>query len=161
QLVISSHDMPAGQWTPLGIATDDVFQVDILLISGTNVLVAPEHQMVMQVGALAVMNAGQLTHQPTTTAQEYSLLLTVTNNLLVDSSSSIDVSARGFLPEYTLGNTTTGGATYTAGGSYGGLGGICCGSKGNLVYGDYHNPNELGSGSGDYSGGASGGGLIR
>ena len=163
QLVISSHGTPTGVWTPLGAGTDAVFQVDMLLVSGTNVVAAPEHQMAMAVGAVSILNAAVLTHQPTTAAQEYSLLLTVTNNLVVDGASRIDVSGRGYLPGYTLGNTSVGAAIYTAGGSYGGLGQVCCGggSAPNAVYGQYANPNELGSGSGTYSGGSPGGGLVR
>jgi len=163
QLVISSHGTAAGLWTPLGVGTNEVFQADMLLVSGSNVVAAPEHQMALELGALSLANGAVLTHQPATAAQEYSLSLTVTGDLLVDGTSRIDVSGRGYLPGYTLGNTTNGAASFTAGGSYGGLGGVCCSSSSvaNGPYGDYHNPNELGSGSGTYSGGAPGGGLVR
>ena len=54
------------------------------------------------------------------------------------------------------------GGLRKAGGSYGGLGGLCCHSTDNAVYGDYHFPNELGSGSGTYSSsGGFGGGLVQ
>jgi RHS repeat-associated protein len=161
QLVIDNHGTPVGQWTPLGVATNTAFLVDNLLVAGTNVIVKPEHQMPVLAGSISITNGAEMTHQPTTTSQPYSLLLTVTNNLLVDGTSTINVSACGYLPGYTLGNTTNGAANNTAGGSYGGLGGICCSSTGNAVYGDYHNPDELGSGSGPYNNGASGGGLVQ
>jgi len=73
------------------------------------------------------------------------LRLTVAGEVLVDASSKIDVSGRGYLGNYTLGNTTTGGATGTSGGSYGGLG-CSDGGSANAVYGDHRDPNELGSG---------------
>ncbi len=45
------------------------------------------------------------------------------SNLVVDASSAIDVSGKGYLPDYTLGNTTAGARSGSvAGGSYGGLG---------------------------------------
>ncbi|HXP61815.1 MAG TPA: hypothetical protein VN829_15075, partial [Dongiaceae bacterium] len=113
QLVISSHGTATGLWTPLGVGTNEVFQAEMLLVSGSNVVAAPQHQMAMAVGAVSIVDGAVLTHQPTTAAQEYSLLLAVTNNLLVDGTSSIDVSGRGYLPGYTLGNTTNGAAGFT------------------------------------------------
>ena len=41
------------------------------------------------------------------------------------------------------------------------MGAVCCGSTANTVYGDYHNPDDLGSGSGTYNRAAPGGGLVR
>ncbi len=87
--------------------------------------------------------------------------MTVTNNLLVDSNSSINVSDRGYLAGYTLGNTTIGGSTSFAGGSYGGLGGVAGNGAANAVYGDYRDPDNLGSGSGTGDYGSSGGGLVQ
>ncbi|MGH7929411.1 MAG: hypothetical protein ACREQV_16600, partial [Candidatus Binatia bacterium] len=53
------------------------------------------------------------------------------------------------------------GSVSRGGGSYGGLGGIGVGAV-NPVYGDFRNPNEVGSGAGSVSGPAgNGGGLIR
>ncbi len=161
QLIINNHGTSVTQWTPLGAATDTVIQVDMLLVTGTNVVAAPEHQMAILADSVTITNGGELTQQPTTTLQTYSLELTVTNNLIVDGTSSINVSDRGYLPGYTLGNTNTGAATEYAGGSYGGLGNVAVNESANAVYGDYHNPDNLGSGSGPYDGGASGGGLVQ
>ncbi len=161
QLIINNHGTAVGQWTPLGVATDVTFEVDTLFISGSNVVAAPEHQMPVLAGSVSITNGGELTDQATTAGQEYSLLLTITNNLLVDGASSINVSGTGYLPGYTLGNTTTGAADNTAGGSYGGLGGLCCNSTSDAVYGDYRNPDESGSGSGPYGGGGAGGDWCR
>ena len=100
--------------------------------------------------SVQLIGGAVLTHQAATTNQIYALQLTIAGNLLVDASSSINASGLGYLEGYTLGNTTNGAAYFTAGGSYGGLGGLCCHSTDNAVYGDYHFPNELGSGSGTY-----------
>jgi len=108
-----------------------------------------------------LVNGAILSQQPATTNLAYSLVLAVTNNLLLDAASSINVSGDGYLPGYTVGNTTVGAAVNGAGGSYGGLGGVFGVSAANAVYGDYHDPNELGSGSGANDGGGSGGGLVR
>jgi len=174
ELLLASHGTPTGVWTPLGTATDAVFQVENLVISGTNVVAAPAHQMPVQAGSVTVANGALLTHQPTTPAQEFSLRLTATNSLLVDSSSAIDVSGCGYVDDYTwgaftLGNTTSGAAVGRSGGSYGGLGGAADGigapylsGQPNSTYGDPHNPNELGSaGAGLYGFGGAGGGLVR
>jgi hypothetical protein len=64
--------------------------------------------------SISLVSGAVLTHQATTPTQEYSLTLTVTNTLLVDKTSRIDVSGRGYLPGYTLGNTTNGAANFTA-----------------------------------------------
>jgi hypothetical protein len=161
QLIINNHGTPVSQYTPLGSATDTAVQVDMLIVSGTNVVALPEHQMPILADSISITNGGQLTDLPTTATQEYSLLLTVTNTLFVDGTSTINVTGCGYLPGYTQGNTNVGGATYTGGGTYGGLGGLCCGGTSDAVYGDYHNPEDLGSGSGTYDGGASGGGLAQ
>jgi len=167
QLLLASHGTPVGTWTPLGLGTDTVFQVENLVISGQGMLVAPAHEMPIQAGSVAVVNGAILTHQPTTLAQEYSLRLTITNSLLMDSNSVIDVSGRGYINDgnlgaLTLGNTNTGAASGRSGGSYGGLGAPASGGEGNSTYGDYHNPNELGSaGAGPQANGGAGGGLVR
>ncbi len=144
--------------TGITIASGDVtYEGQNIVINGCTVTVNGSHQF----NSVTISNGAVLTHQPATAAQEYSMALTLTGRLLVDATSSLNVTGCGYLPGYTLGNTTTNAAAFTAGGSYGGLGGLCCNSTDNPVYGDYHNPNELGSGSGTYSTGASGGGLVR
>ncbi len=167
ELLLASHGTPAGLWTPLGLATDSVFQVENLVIAGTNVVAATAREMPIQANAVAVLDGAVLTHQPTTLTQEFSLQLTITNGLLVDSNSVIDVSGRGYVNDgtlgaLTLGNTNTGAASGRSGGSYGGLGAPASGGQGNSTYGDYHNPNELGSaGAGAQANGGAGGGLAR
>ncbi len=161
QLLLASHDTPAGAWTPLGLASDSMFGAEDLVISGTNVVAMPAHQMPIQANTVAVLDGALLTHQPTTAAQEFSLRLSITNSLVVDSNSAVNVSGRGYTDGYTVGDTTSGAATGRSGGSYGGLGASASGQS-NPVYGDYHYPNELGSGgAGSYGNGGTGGGLVH
>jgi hypothetical protein len=108
---------------------------------------------------LKLLYNSTLTHSPTTSEKEYQLRIEITENLIIDSSSKIDVSNRGYKIGYTKGNTTQGGATGRSGGSYGGLG---YGDGTNAVYGNYKDPQYPGSGGGtDWGNGGSGGGLIR
>jgi hypothetical protein len=108
---------------------------------------------------LKLLYNSTLTHSPTTSEKEYQLRIEITENLIIDSSSKIDVSNRGYKIGYTKGNTTQGGATGRSGGSYGGLG---YGDGTNAVYGNYKDPQYPGSGGGtNWPNGGSGGGLIR
>ena len=161
ELLVNNNGAGVGISTPLGVVTDTVFQVDNLVILGTNTVAATAGGAPILANSVALLNGAVLTQPATTTNQTYSLQLTITNNLLVDQASRIDVSGLGYLAGYTLGNTTGGGAKFTTGGSYGGVGAICCGGVATTVYGDYHNPDNLGSGSGPYGNGAPGGGLVR
>ncbi|MEJ5199410.1 MAG: hypothetical protein WHX53_10845, partial [Anaerolineae bacterium] len=106
--------------------------------------------------SVAVLGGATLTHSPATADAEYRLELAITDTLWITTGAKIDVSARGYLAGRTLGNTTTGGATGMAGGSYGGLG-HNNGGQSNATYGDYRNPNEHGSGRGPGSDVAGGG----
>ena len=147
QLVINNYAVTAGQWTPLGQTNDLVFAADNLVISGAGVMAATVTGAPIKAGSLSVVNGAVLTHLPTTTAQTYSLVVTVTNELLVASNSSINVSGRGYPVGYTLGDTTVGASSDYGGGSYGGLGGINGSDFANAVYGDYHTPENPGSGA--------------
>jgi RHS repeat-associated protein len=156
-LLIDSYGAPTGAWTPLGQGTDTKFDVDQLVVSGTGVVAAPEHQMAVVANSVTLSDGAELTTQATTTAQEFSLQMTISGTLTVDATSSIDVSGDGYLPGYTVGNTTVGGATGSAGGSYGGLGG----GASNATYDNYANPDELGSGAGTSGYAGSGGGMVQ
>lgn len=176
-LRIASPEIPAGAKTPI---PGSELNVDQLIVSGLNVYATFKDEMTIDVGELIVSdnatlevatpnptdvamvdtleltNGAVLTHRAATTTDEYTLRLEA-DTVTVDATSSIDVSARGYLPGRTLGNTTVGAATGWAGGSYGGEG---VGPT-NETYGDFRDPNELGSGgSADYAGKA-GGGLVR
>ncbi|MBX3748233.1 MAG: Ig-like domain-containing protein [Verrucomicrobiae bacterium] len=116
---------------------------------------------------LELRNGAVLTHPPATGSVEPHLTLSL-SNLVIDATSRIDVSGRGYaggLQGYntslqtgrTLGNTP--GSTRRHGGSHGGLG-----APGNLagtvndLYGDPFAPDSLGSGGGSDSGPAGAGG---
>ena len=85
--------------------------------------------------------------------------------MIVDATSRIDVTAKGYAISRTTGNTAEGGAwssrpdAYGAGGSYGGIGAVSdsADARTNAVYGDYADPDDWGSGGT----GAAGGGLVR
>ncbi len=116
-----------------------------------------------------VQNGGKLTSLASTATAMHWLSLVVSSSLVVDGSSWIDVSGKGYLPGRTTSNSVMGVPTCWSGGSYGGLGGagyhtdpehstVFCAGQPGLVYGDYGDPNDWGGGSAD---GGSGGGLIR
>ncbi|MCP4984806.1 MAG: hypothetical protein GY928_01710, partial [Colwellia sp.] len=75
---------------------------------------------------LTLTNNATLTHSDTTTTDEYRLDVTVTNTLTIDTSSSIDVTGKGYLGgnsggnsgnyARTIGNTTTGGSFQSSAG---------------------------------------------
>jgi YD repeat-containing protein len=120
---------------------------------------------------IALLNGAVLTHSGTTSSTLGKLDITVTGTLQIDSTSRIDATGRGFLgggqpgnPSATHGITVGFQAVNGSGtaGSYGGLGGAFSGTT-NPVYGDFRNPNEVGSGGGGFNGNpaGNGGGLIR
>lgn len=108
--------------------------------------------------SLTVVSNTTVAHPPCTATESFSLWLMVGDGLVIDSTSKIDASGRGYLAGRTSGNATKGAATGRSGGSYGGLG--HSGSP-SWVYGDFRNPREPGSGGGPDLGNAAGGGLIR
>ena len=151
-------------------ADDHSMDSKYVTVDGANITVDGSHTFY----GLTLKNSTVLTHTGATTTEGYSLDITIADTLSIDAASSIDVSGKGFLGGYsggnnsyygrTLGNTTTGGSDRYSGGSYGGLGYKYSSYQANNVYGDYKNPNELGSGGGSSSGsygGGSGGGLAR
>jgi hypothetical protein len=111
-------------------------------------------------------NNALVTHLPTTATAFFKVDLSA-DTLQIDSTSRIDVAGRGFLGGHVLGNPfgargmTIGfqaGSSGVGGGGYGGLGG----GSSNPVYGDFRNPNDVGSGGAGFSSAAgNGGGLIR
>ena len=158
ELRIDNNGVLTGQWTPIGQTSDEEVTIGKLVVTGA--VAAPDHDLVISADNVSIVDEGYLTHRYTDETAEYALKLNVTNQLSIDSNASINVSGRGYLPGYTIGNTTEGGATGDtesdgSAGSYGGLGG---GETTNWTYGDFTNPNKLGSG-GSRTG--NGGGLVR
>ena len=147
--------------TDIAIAQGDTtYAGKRIVLYGATAMVDGPHDFI----DIELLGSSVMRHSATTSSEEFSLALTVSEGIWIDPTSSIDVSGRGYVDHYTLGNTTVGGTTVGAGGSYGGFGaGGSEGGSTNDVYGDYRNPNELGSGGGGNGGhgGGSGGGLIR
>ncbi len=189
-LFLDPFEVDLTQFALLGSAFTGVYQFDSMNVMGmgrvtsldqlevVNELMVDESTIVINdiiAGQISLQNSGMINQWHTTITEEYQLKIDA-DTISVDSTSSIDSSSRGYLGGRqpgnpitngrTLGNTTTGGSTSNAGGSYGGLGGLGSTSSGtpNLTYGDQTNPNELGSGGSadlnSYPGG-NGGGLIR
>ena len=132
---------------------DATYDGQDILIDGATVTINGQHNF----NSVHVIHGGVLTHSANTTDETHKLDVVVAEQFVVDATSRIDVSGKGYVAGRTTGNTTVGGATGESGGSYGGLGGVFGGST-NGVYGDYADPDDWGSGGGS---GSSGGGLLR
>jgi len=139
--------------------TNTTYDGQDIAVVGATVTIDGSHGF----NSLQLANGAVLTHSANTSTQTHKLDLTVTQQVIVDATSSIDVTGKGYAPGYTTGNTTTGGATGYAGGSYGGLGDPRYGNTTNRVYGDYADPDDWGSGSGGAAPSFAGwgGGLVR
>lgn len=119
-------------------------------------------------GTLSVLTGSILTHS---TSSESGLQIEA-DHVVVDETSSIDVSARGYRggrrdgngADYGLTLGDAPGAQFRSAGSYGGYGGVQDGTGSNLPYGHPSQPVYLGSGgSRGYYGeaGGNGGGLLH
>ncbi|MCY2963358.1 MAG: Ig-like domain-containing protein, partial [Planctomycetota bacterium] len=143
----------------------DVAQGKLIVDAGTGgkqvaLLQLPGQPTLSVTGDLLIKGGAIVTTRFSTTSTTEKLNLQVSGTIVVDAGSSIDVSGRGYMPGRTKGNTTAGAAGSGAGGSYGGLGGSLesvGGSATNAVYGDFHDPQDFGSGGG----GNYGGGLVE
>jgi hypothetical protein len=130
---------------------DTTYDGKDVLIDGTTVTINGSHSF----DSVQLIDGAVLTHSADTATASHDLDLTVTQQVIVDAASRIDVSGKGRL---------SGGET--AGGSYGGLGGgvVAIGGIGpNPVYGDYADADQPGSGGVDSGSAhvAAGGGLVR
>ena len=128
-------------------------------------------------GNLDIEDGGILTHRGSRVADGTAIpkLDLNVDVLTIDDISKIDVTGKGYLGGLgrnfvgdnesssgrTLGNALGASSSNNGGGSYGGRG---SGSS-NGVYGDFRNPNELGSGGArartEFRRGGNGGGLVR
>jgi hypothetical protein len=112
--------------------------------------------------SLSLTAGALLTTFAATTTAMHKLGVEVSGALLVDATSRIDVSGKGYYPGRAVGNAPPSPQTVQSGGSYGGRGG---GSSA-PVYGDYADPDEWGGGGGtnepsQSSGAGHGGGLVQ
>ncbi len=89
-----------------------------LTVTGNNSQAALER---LVAPAVSVLSSGLVTTFASTATEMHKLELEVSGTILVDATSKINVSGKGYLPGRTTGNTTEGGATGSSGGSYGGL----------------------------------------
>ena len=163
---LASTVVPINADTTIG-ASNFQFEGQTLQVNGRTLTVNGQHTFTNVI----LLNGAVLTHSPTTGTTQGKLDIVVTGTIQVDNTSRIDVTGRGFLgggqpgnPSSTNGMTVGFQATNQSGtaGSYGGLGGNFSGST-NPVYGDFRNPNEIGSGGGGFQGApaGNGGGLVR
>jgi hypothetical protein len=122
---------------------------------------------------LTLQDGSLITHSKCTTFTENTLYIKATD-IIIDASSSIDVTHRGYLGGYqgdnntgtgmTCGNTTVGGSAGYSGGSYGGYAGTNNSSYINEIYGYTYGPTEPGSGGSSLDNskpGSNGGGVIQ
>lgn len=144
RILLSAQDVTFSSNTTI-TESDVSFDGFDLLIDGATVAIDGHHDF----NSIQIINGGVLTHTANNGGQTHEIDLDVANEVIVDLTSSIDVSGKGSL----------GGGNFS-GGSYGGLAGT--NGFANAVYGDYANPNEPGSGGGDqFHDRTPGGGLIR
>jgi hypothetical protein len=93
---------------------------------------------------LRLTNNAVLTSLTSTTNEMHKLEVQVDGIAIIDSTSRVDLSGKGYVPGRTRGNTTVGAASGNGGDSYGGRG-----SNGsNALYGDFADPEDWGSSSG-------------
>lgn len=153
-------------------ANDFTYDGQQLAVSGGTLTIDGAHSF----QSITLANGAVLTHSDATSTTESFVDLNIAGTLFIDSTSSIDVTGKGYLGGYsgdngsiygrTIGNTNTGGSVNTSAASYGGLGGkyIPLNLQVNPVYGSLYNPNDLGSGGGGrdpINYGGDGGGLVR
>ena len=161
ELRIVSHGALVGAWTPLGTPADARVDLDHLLISGSNVVVMPEHTMPVRAASLVVTNGGVVSHRTADATTEYALQLEVTGTLHVAADGRIDVSARGYMAGRSAGNSTENGSSGYSGGSHGGRGYSYYGGVSGGTYGNAANPAHPGGGGGHAGYACNGGGLAH
>ena len=114
---------------------------------------------------LTISGETAFSHRANGSDQEYTLNLTVTGNIDIESGSSIDVSGKGYAGGEGPGQGEDYTSSYGTGGAgHGGQGGSGRYADGGPSYGDNVEPTALGSGGGnntyyDRDGGAGGGAL--
>lgn len=162
-------------------AGDRSFDGTLLTIDGALVTIDGSHRF----RSLTLQNGAVLTHSAATATTTSRLDLTVDGTLVIDATSRIDVSGKGYVGALALGLVcspfqgppqTDGCKGRTLGnlpgseinGGYGGLGvSLATVSVSNPIYGDYRQPVDLGSGGGAFGcglgcqPGGNGGGAVK
>ncbi|MDH7503553.1 MAG: Ig-like domain-containing protein, partial [Verrucomicrobiota bacterium] len=169
----SGDGIPDGFAVALGLdPTKDNATAGVVIINNRTVTFSGT----VRLHTLVLTNGAVLTHKVADLSPglmgEPRLELIVTN-LIIDASSRIDVTGRGYLggrsggnsgdQGRTLGNSNEGGSLRRCGGSYGGLGAFGNTDQVvNWIYGSFRDPDELGSGGGsDSQPAGNGGGVVR
>ncbi|MCJ7526055.1 MAG: carboxypeptidase regulatory-like domain-containing protein [Candidatus Aminicenantes bacterium] len=119
---------------------------------------------------LSLVENTVLRHPAATTASTSYLNIKAAEKVVIDSTSKINVGARGYLGAYQSGNSSYYGRTLGnvlgsnsyCGGGYGGYGGKYTYTV-NELYGSLYDPNDNGSGGGSNNNvvGGNGGGVVR
>ena len=149
----------------------DVVGATVVISNRTVTLTYGTHR----IGTLILTNGAVLTHtnsEMTSTLMGEPKLELVVDHLIIDATSRIDVSGRGYLGGRmggngdggrTLGNTTVAVVCGGVGAAMAvGVRMVVLNAPLTKCSGDYADPNELGSGGGsDSNGGGNGGGLVR
>jgi cysteine-rich repeat protein len=102
-------------------------------------------------GQLTLEGSAVLSHAASTATTERDLVVRAAS-VSIGPGARIDVTGRGYPVGRTFGNTTTGGALRTCGGSHGGLGGLD-GCTPPRAYGSLFVPRTLGGGGAEAAGG--------
>ncbi len=113
---------------------------------------------------VTINNTATLTHLPNTNQQTNYLILNA-HNITISENASLDVSAKGYAATFGQGAGSS-GSLGGGGGGHGGNGGASSGgTAGGQSYGNYTDPQYIGSGGGNDSStgspGGSGGGYVR
>lgn len=128
-----------------------------IVVDGATLTINCDHAF----NSLSVVNNGRVTHAA---GQTEGIRLTISTDVTVGATSSIDVSGRGYAGGEGPGaGTSVPGGCCTGGGGHGGCGGNGENAIGGDVYGFFDQPQGLGSGGGNpqlYGAGGAGGGSI-
>ncbi|MCK4946368.1 MAG: hypothetical protein KAS59_08915, partial [Alphaproteobacteria bacterium] len=170
-------------WSTKGIITDNGGTFDLL--SGGGDLIVPEtsrlcayttrthtsytingymeaRQSITTAGDFDIGAAGILTHSKNTITKQYVIDITAAN-FTIASGGFINANYKGY--QSSEGTGQGGDAERAGGAGYGGNGGIgsYAGATGGISYGSITEPDDIGSGGGQYSGdlGGSGGGAVK
>src|ERR1035438_4727774 len=137
-----------------------------IIVTGCTLTVNGAHAF----NSLQVTDTALVTHSPAAVGQTNNRVnLTIAQDVLIDGTSRIDVSFKGYNPDYPGpggGVTGTVGGDWGSGGGYGGFGAdSTAGAKGGSVYGSLIEPVDWGSAGGSCpshsSVGGPGGGAVR
>jgi hypothetical protein len=188
---LSAHMIPFGFWKP-GVCTfgsnTTVTSANVASYSNciwdipAGVTVTVNYTSFINIVGLKIANTGVLNHRACSTTICTPIRMTINGDVTIASGGRINLDGLGYLGSYqsgpdavansstsgqTYGNTTTGGAGSTAGGSHGGWGGwnsAVSANKPSLPYGGIKYPDTFGSGGGGisstYKGGNGGGAVL-